>query len=75
MERTRAGLGLAAGRLNALSPLTVLGRGYALVQKEDGSLLRTIKDLNGGEQLQVTIADGKFGVTCHEPLKTHQKGV
>ncbi len=75
MERARACLGLAAGRLNALSPLTVLGRGYALVQKEDGSLLRTIKDLNGGDQLQVTIADGKFGVTCHEPLKTHQKGV
>ncbi len=70
IEMIKASLGITVGRLNALSPLTVLSRGYAVVQNEDGSILRTIKDLNPGDKLQVTLSDGKFKVTCDETIKT-----
>ncbi len=69
IEMIKASLGITVGRLNALSPLTVLSRGYAVVQKEDGSILRTIKDLNPGDKLQVTLSDGKLKVTCDETMK------
>ena len=49
-------------RLGALSPLAVLRRGYALVQKPDGSLLRSASQAAPGDPLTLTLADGRLGV-------------
>lgn len=46
-------------RLEALSPLAVLGRGYAVVtRKNDGKVISHVADANG--QIQVQVADGTF---------------
>jgi exodeoxyribonuclease VII large subunit len=45
-------------RLRALSPLQVLGRGYALVSGEDGRLVRSARDVAVGETLSTRVADG-----------------
>jgi exodeoxyribonuclease VII large subunit len=51
----------AAGRLEALSPLKVLARGYALVQKAaDGSLVRRPADVSPGDRLRIRLADGEI---------------
>lgn len=50
-------IGLAAGRLEALSPLAVLGRGYSLTQR-DGRLVGSIADLSPGDEITTTLADG-----------------
>jgi exodeoxyribonuclease VII large subunit len=68
LERFRSQLKLAAGRLNALSPLTVLSRGYSVVQKEDGSLIRSINEMSPGDQLVVTVTDGKFRANFEKSL-------
>lgn len=47
-------------KLDAMSPLKVLGRGYALVQKEDGSLLRSVSQAGEGETITVSVQDGKL---------------
>lgn len=48
----------SCARLEALSPLSVMARGYAIAQKEDGSVIRTVRDLNRGEEFDLRLADG-----------------
>jgi exodeoxyribonuclease VII large subunit len=57
----RAGrrLSEAAARLDALSPLAVLGRGYALVRRaDDGRIVRSVADVRVGESLELELASG-----------------
>lgn len=67
-ERIRASLKTVAGQLNALSPLMVLSRGYAVLQKEDGTLIRVSKPLKQGDKLLITMADGKFKAIYDKPI-------
>jgi exodeoxyribonuclease VII large subunit len=48
-------------RLNTLNPLAVLDRGFAVVSRPDGSLVRSIAQVKPGDGIQVQVADGKFG--------------
>ena len=61
MEEARKSLGLAAASLDALSPLAVLQRGYAITQNDDGSLLRDAKLVSIGDSIRVRLAQGKLG--------------
>ena len=49
----------AQTRLEAMSPLRVLERGYALVYGPDGSLLRTSDSVAAGEQIRARLASGE----------------
>jgi len=52
----------ASARLNALSPLAVLDRGYAVVRHEKtGKIVRSVKQVKIGDRLQVRVSDGEFG--------------
>ena len=53
-------LGLAAASLDALSPLAVLHRGYAIAQKVDGTLLRDAKSVSVGDSMKVRLAKGSL---------------
>ena len=50
----------AAASMDALSPLKVLGRGYAIASKEDGAVLRSVKDADVGERIDLTLRDGQL---------------
>ena len=52
-------IGLTA-KLDAMSPLKVLTRGYAMTQTRDGSLLRSVKQTRVGEPITVSLSDGKL---------------
>lgn len=52
-------LSAAAGRLNALSPLKVLERGYSVAMSE-GRAVRRLADVSVGAELWTTVADGKI---------------
>jgi exodeoxyribonuclease VII large subunit len=47
-----------AGRLHALSPLAILGRGYSLSFREDGTLVKDSKSTKVGESLVTRLARG-----------------
>jgi exodeoxyribonuclease VII large subunit len=53
-------LGLAATSLDALSPLGVLQRGYAIAQNQDGDLLRDAKLVAIGDRVKVRLARGRI---------------
>lgn len=61
-QRARAQrLALLAARLDALSPLPVLARGYAVATRvEDGALIRSVQDAPAGSELSVRVVDGSF---------------
>lgn len=46
--------------LEALSPLSVLARGYSLTQREDGSLVTDASTLQKGDRLKTRLANGTF---------------
>ena len=50
-------------KLDAMSPLKVLTRGYAMVQTGQGSVLRSVKQVNPGDPVSVTIGDGTLKTT------------
>ena len=45
-------------KLDAMSPLKVLTRGYAMTQTEDGNLLKSVKSVSVGDSIQVSLQDG-----------------
>jgi exodeoxyribonuclease VII large subunit len=49
-------------RLAALNPLSVLNRGYAIVSQPDGSVVRSVAQVKAGDELNVRVGDGEFGV-------------
>ena len=62
VQASRERAGRLAAALEALSPFRVLGRGYSIAQKEDGTVLSSIEQVTAGEGLSLCLADGL--VTC-----------
>jgi exodeoxyribonuclease VII large subunit len=53
--------GALAARLHALSPLAVLGRGYAVCWNEAGtSIIRSARAVAPGEAVKITLAEGRL---------------
>jgi exodeoxyribonuclease VII large subunit len=64
IHRTRlVGLEL---RLNTLNPQAVLERGYAIVTQPGGDLVRSTRQVQAKDDLQVRVSDGKFDVRVKE---------
>ena len=60
LSRERQRFGALASKLDALSPLKVLGRGYAIPRKEDGGVVRSTGDVAPGEMLRLRVFDGEL---------------
>ena len=59
IDRKKQGfIGLTA-KLDAMSPLKVLTRGYAMTQTESGEVVRSVKQLSPGDAVQITLNDGR----------------
>ncbi len=64
-EQRRRMAGLAAS-LDALSPLKVLGRGYSVVQDEQGRVLTSVAGAEPGDRLNLRMADGALTCTVED---------
>ena len=58
LMESRKSFAEACAKLEALSPLSVMARGYAIAQKEDGSVVRTVKQLKTDEEFDLRLSDG-----------------
>ncbi|HXF42407.1 MAG TPA: exodeoxyribonuclease VII large subunit [Pyrinomonadaceae bacterium] len=62
LVNSREALERIAARLESLSPLSVLTRGYSIVQKENGTIVRSTKQVDKNEKLNVRLAEGSLTV-------------
>ena len=58
LERKINSLGTLSGKLDALSPLSVLKRGYGAVFHETGKTVSSAKELHPGDHITLRLADG-----------------
>ncbi|MGH7639310.1 MAG: exodeoxyribonuclease VII large subunit [Candidatus Dormibacteria bacterium] len=58
--RAREEFGGRVGRLEALSPLAVLSRGYSITLDQEGRVLRAVEDLTEGELVGTRLRRGQF---------------
>src|SRR5207302_1987985 len=58
LERHRHELSGLAGRLDALSPLKILERGYALARDEQGRVLKRVVQFSSGLRFRLRVTDG-----------------
>lgn len=63
----------AAAKLDALSPLKVLGRGYAMVTRED-AVVRSVTQLQPGDPVAVALSDGTVQCTVDAVQRRKQRG-
>lgn len=66
LERKKQGLGASVGKLEALSPLAVLQRGYAVAQNAGGEVATSAKAFAPGDRITVRFADGAAYATVDE---------
>ncbi len=74
LREARARLDGAAGRLESVSPLAVLQRGYALVTDAVGHPLTTAKAISPGARLRLRFADDEVGATADGGAKPKRQG-
>lgn len=73
MDRRRSRLQGAAGRLEALSPLATLSRGYSVARATDGRVLRSLADFREGQRFHLRLHDGTLAADAVAPLESEEK--
>jgi len=69
LQTGRLRLAAAAGKLNTVSPLATLERGYAIVQQPDGTVVRNANELQPGAEIVTRLHRGRIRSTVTETLK------
>ena len=68
MNAARSRSELLKHKMEALSPLAVLERGYGIIAGEDGKTVRSAAQVNEGDSLTLTLKDGKIITTAREVI-------
>ena len=66
MGTVRSRTELLRHKMEALSPLAVLERGYGIIAGEDGKTVRSASQVKEGDNLMITLKDGKIRTTVRE---------
>lgn len=56
----------AVSKLDAMSPLKVLTRGYSMAQTQHGEVLRSVRQVELGERIRISLGDGTLSATVME---------
>jgi exodeoxyribonuclease VII large subunit len=65
LDRAADQLSHTRARVVSLSPQATLDRGYAIVQRPDESVLRSVEGVAKGDELLIRLADGRLTVTAN----------
>ncbi len=61
LEFHKNAVSLAVSRLESLSPLSILARGYAVIRKvPDGETVKSVRQVKTGQELELILTDGKI---------------
>ena len=64
VDAAAADLAHSRARVAALSPAATLRRGYAVVQRTDGTVVRRPSDVDAGDPLRIRLAEGALAATA-----------
>ena len=73
LARKQQRFGALSAALDAMSPLKVLGRGYAVARSEAGGILKTYRDVAAGDAVTVTLGEGGFTARVERPFGKERK--
>ncbi|MFE3016251.1 exodeoxyribonuclease VII large subunit [Streptomyces sp. NPDC059256] len=66
LDRAESELSHTRARVVSLSPAATLERGYAVLQRADGAVVRAPGEVGGGEELRARVFEGEFAVRVVE---------
>ena len=64
--------GILCAKLNAISPLNTLSRGYAIVQNDEGKAIASVRNVRIGESITVSLSNGNFTAIVDGIHKTEE---
>ena len=70
LERKKRQFVAAVAKLDAMSPLKVLTRGYALVKTEGGEVLKSIHQVEPGDRIRISLSDGSVTAAVSDKEET-----
>jgi len=65
-EAKKKELSVMVSKLDGLSPLGTLSRGFSVTKDEKGNVLRSVKQVKKGDLLKVTLTDGEINTRVEE---------
>ena len=68
MGTVRSRSELLRHKMEALSPIAVLERGYGIIAGEDGKTVRSVSQVKEGDSLTLTLKDGKIRAAAREVI-------
>ena len=74
LERRKHALAAASSSVDQLSPLATIARGYGIVLDGRKNLVKSVKQVSGGDRLSVLLADGSIECTADEVRKGETLG-
>ena len=72
LDRLRDRLAIEASKADALSPLSILSRGYSVAEGQKG-IIKTVEDVTLGEQLSLILSDGRLCAEVTEIIKEKKR--
>ena len=66
VDRKKQGFIGLTSKLDAMSPMKVLTRGYAMTQKDSGEVVRSVRQTDVGDTLRISLSDGQLCATVTE---------
>ncbi len=60
VEKNKTRFVKSVAKIDALSPLKTLTRGYSVAQTIEGKVIRNVKDVDKNDEIQVIVSDGKI---------------
>lgn len=69
LNQKKQALQVGISRLDGLSPLGTLARGFSVAKDQQGQVVRTVKQVSAGESLEVMVEDGRILATVDRTEK------
>ena len=66
MNRKKEKYATLAAKLDAMSPLKVLTRGYAMARTDGGEVIKSVRQVQPGDIIRVTLSDGNLTAAVTE---------
>lgn len=72
LQQGRSRMELAVGKADALSPLAILKRGFALCRDSKGAVVKRATDVAVGDNVRVTLAAGELDCRIENTITNHE---